>query len=63
MKRKNLIKQLEGAVCILLRHGAKHDIYHNPLTGMSEPIPRHREIHERLAHRILKHLVENQRLS
>lgn len=46
MKRSDLIARLEAAGCTLLRHGGKHDIYHNPRTGRSQPIPRHREINE-----------------
>ena len=38
-------------------NGARHDIYHNPKTGKSEPVPRHREINELLAKKILKSLV------
>jgi hypothetical protein len=41
----------------LLRHGANHDIYHNPVTGRSQPVPRHREINEQLAKKILKDLI------
>ena len=58
MKRRELISEIEKNDCVLLRHGAKHDIYHNPLTGKTEPIPRHREINERLAKKILKALTE-----
>ncbi len=57
MKRRDLIRKLEKAGCELLRHGGKHDIYHNPDTGMSEPVPRHREINELLARKILKSLI------
>lgn len=57
MKRRDLVAELEQAGCVLLRHGAKHDIYHNPKTGRSEPIPRHREINEMLARKILKNLA------
>lgn len=42
MKRRDLVAELEQAGCLLLRHGAKHDIYHNPKNGRSEPVPRHR---------------------
>ncbi|TRT79041.1 MAG: type II toxin-antitoxin system HicA family toxin, partial [Microcystis sp. M_OC_Ca_00000000_S217Cul] len=52
MKRHDLIAQLEQAGCYLIRRGGKHDIYHNPDTGKTEPIPRHREINERLAKKI-----------
>lgn len=58
MKRRDLIFELEQGGCILLRHGAKHDIYHNPKSGRSEPVPRHREINEILAKKILKALLE-----
>ncbi|TRU93532.1 MAG: addiction module toxin, HicA family, partial [Microcystis wesenbergii Mw_QC_S_20081001_S30D] len=40
-----------------IRRGGKHDIYHNPDTGKTEPIPRHREINERLAKKIIKSLT------
>ncbi|WHZ25559.1 MAG: hypothetical protein OJF51_000354 [Nitrospira sp.] len=35
----------------------KHDWYHNPVTKMSQPVPRHTEINEHLARRILKMLA------
>ncbi|AKV65613.1 MULTISPECIES: type II toxin-antitoxin system HicA family toxin [Microcystis] len=57
MKRHDLIAQLEQAGCYLIRRGGKHDIYHNPDTGKTEPIPRHREINERLAKKIIKSLT------
>jgi len=34
----------------------RHDWYHNPRTGVSQPIPRHREINENLAKHVLKKL-------
>ncbi len=37
MKRRDLVAELERIGCVLLRNGAKHDIYHNPNTGKSEP--------------------------
>jgi len=58
MKRRDLILQLEKSGCYLIRHGGKHDIYHNPNNGKTEPIPRHREINERLAKKIIKSLIE-----
>ena len=57
MKRRDMVADLESAGCVLLRHGAKHDIFHNPKTGKSEPLPRHREINEFLAKKILKSLT------
>jgi mRNA interferase HicA len=56
VKRLELIKRLEEFGCTLIRHGGKHDIYHNPNTGRSEPVPRHREINEILAKRIIRRL-------
>lgn len=57
MKRRDLVSKLTKGGCELLRHGAKHDIYHNPKTGASQPIPRHREINENLAKQIIKILL------
>lgn len=56
MKRVDLIKQIEQFGCTLVRHGARHDWYRNPLTGVSQAVPRHREINEHLAKRIIKTL-------
>ena len=56
MKRRDLIAKVESAGAVLLRHGAKHDIYHNPKTGVTQPIPRHQEINEFLARKILRDL-------
>ncbi|MFZ9745533.1 MAG: type II toxin-antitoxin system HicA family toxin [Opitutaceae bacterium] len=57
MKRRELIAALERMGGERLRHGAKHDIYRQPKTGRSEPVPRHREINEFLARRILRSLA------
>ena len=54
MKRLDLIRALEVAGCVLVRHGGKHDWYRNPATGVSQPVPRHREIKEPLARRIIR---------
>jgi predicted RNA binding protein YcfA (HicA-like mRNA interferase family) len=56
MKRVDLIKALEAAGCALVRHGGRHDWYRNPNTGVSQPVPRHREIKEPLARHILQML-------
>lgn len=56
MKRKDLIRQIEGEGCYLLRHGSRHDVYINPKNGMKQPIPRHREIDENLVKHIKKYL-------
>ncbi len=54
MKRADLIGMIEGSGCVFVRHGGKHDWYRNPMTGALQPIPRHREIKEHLARRIIK---------
>ena len=61
MKRIDLIRKVEQAGCLLIRHGGKHDWYQNPHTGSSQPIPRHREINERLAQAILRRACREQR--
>jgi predicted RNA binding protein YcfA (HicA-like mRNA interferase family) len=60
MKRVDLIKTIEGLGCELVRHGGKHDWYRNPRTGVAQPVPRHREIKERLAKRIIRLLSNPQ---
>lgn len=52
MKRADLIRTLEQNGWYLLRKGSNHDIYTNGVK--KEPIPRHKEISERLAKTILK---------
>ena len=56
MKRRDLIRAIERQGAMFVRHGGKHDWYQNPVTKFSQPVPRHREINDRLARRILKML-------
>lgn len=56
MKRLDLIRVIESPGCVLIRHGAKHDWYRNPLTGVSQPVARHREIKEYMARHIIQTL-------
>ena len=56
MKRTDLVKKIKALGGVLIRHGAKHDWYHNPQTGVWQAVPRHREIDEQLARNILKKL-------
>ena len=58
MKRIDLIKAIEATGCVLVRHGAKHDWYQNLATGVSQAIPRHREIKENMARRIIRMLAD-----
>lgn len=57
MKRTDLVRKLEEDGCVLVRHGGNHDWYTNPKTGVSQAIPRHREVNEFLARHILKKLA------
>jgi len=59
MKRRDLVRRIEESGAVLIRHGGKHDWYQNPATGVSQPVPRHAEINERLAKSILKKLGGN----
>jgi predicted RNA binding protein YcfA (HicA-like mRNA interferase family) len=52
----DLIKAIHAMGCELVRHGAKHDWYRNPITRELQAVPRHREIKERLAQRIIPSL-------
>jgi mRNA interferase HicA len=57
MKRTDLVRKLEENGCVLIRHGGNHDWYSNPKTGISQAVPRHREVNEFLARHILKKLA------
>jgi mRNA interferase HicA len=52
MKQRDLIKKFEKAGWEFYRHGGEHDIYIKD--DNQEQIPRHREIKERLAQKLIK---------
>jgi hypothetical protein len=56
MKRRDLERRLRIAVCYLKREGKSHALWINPKTGVIEAVPRHLEIKEPLAKKILKNL-------
>ena len=56
MKRRELECRLRIAGCYLKREGASHSLWINPKSGVIEAVPRHREIKELLAKKILKNL-------
>ena len=56
MKRLDLEKKLRMTGCYLKREGGSHSLWLNPDTGVVEAIPRHKEIKEPLARKILKSL-------
>lgn len=57
MKRTDLIRKLKEAGCEFVRHGGKHDWYRNQKTGVSQPVPRHRDINDSLVKHILKKIT------
>jgi mRNA interferase HicA len=56
VKRQALIRELHEAGCVLMRHGARHDVSVNPATGQKQPVPRHTEIDDALVKHIQKYL-------
>ncbi len=56
MKREDLERKLRIASCYLKREGTSHSLWINPKTGIVEAVPRHKEIKEPLARKILKRL-------
>lgn len=56
MKRRELERKLRHAGCYLKREGSSHALWINPRTGIIEAVPRHTEIKEPLARKILKSL-------
>jgi mRNA interferase HicA len=56
MKRRDLERKLRIAGCYLKREGSSHALWINPKTGLMEAVPRHTEIKELLAKKILKNL-------
>ena len=47
---------LRMAGCYLKREGASHALWINPKNGVTEAVPRHTEIKEPLARKILRNL-------
>jgi len=56
MKRKLLIKRLRKSGCYLKREGNSHSLWINPKTGVVEAVPRHADVKEMLAKKILRSL-------
>jgi len=51
MKRQQFIKHLEKYNCLLLREGANHSIYQNPLNKKQSAVGRHRELSDLLCNK------------
>ena len=56
MKRIDLERKLRMAGCYLKREGSSHSLWINPKNGIIEAVPRHNEIKEPTAKKILKNL-------
>ena len=56
MKRVDLLKKLNQMGCVLIRQSGPHDWYQNSTTGMCQPVPRHHEINEHVARKIIRML-------
>jgi len=56
MNRKLLLKRLRKSGCYLKREGNSHSLWANPKTGVVEAVPRHADVKELLAKKILKSL-------
>ncbi|MBW1703739.1 MAG: type II toxin-antitoxin system HicA family toxin [Deltaproteobacteria bacterium] len=56
MNRRDLERRLRIAGCYLKREGASHSLWINPKNGATEAVPRHNEVKEPLAKKILKNL-------
>ncbi len=56
MRRRDLERRLRIAGCYLKREGKSHSLWINPKNGVIEAVPRHTEIKEPLAKKILKNL-------
>lgn len=57
MKRKLLEKKLRLLGCYLKREGKSHSLWINPKTGHVEAVPRHSDIKEPLAIKILRKMA------
>ena len=54
MKRRELVRRLLELGAILAREGGEHTVYTNPRTGENLSVPRHAEISEHLARRLIR---------
>jgi predicted RNA binding protein YcfA (HicA-like mRNA interferase family) len=56
MKKNQLLKILKQYGCKFVRHGSEHDKYIQPKTGKVDYVPRHSDITEPTAWKIIKNL-------
>ncbi len=56
MKFSDLIRRITEEGAIFVRHGGDHDWYRNVITGAMDAVPRHREVNENTARKIIHKL-------
>ena len=56
MKRTEFIKILNEHGVVFLKHGSRHDIYIHESSGKKTAVPRHTEIKNKLAQKILSQI-------
>ncbi|MEI6885126.1 MAG: type II toxin-antitoxin system HicA family toxin [Bacteroidota bacterium] len=56
MKRSEFLKHLASHHCVLLREGANHSIYFNPVNRKQSTVGRHQELSNLLCKKICKQL-------
>lgn len=56
VKRRDLVRHLEGFGCELLREGGRHTVFVHRAKKKSTTVPRHNEINDNLAVKICKDL-------
>jgi mRNA interferase HicA len=59
LKREELLRVIKSIGCVLVRPGVNHVWYANPQTGKSQTVPRHNEIEDGLAKRIMKRFSQD----
>jgi mRNA interferase HicA len=60
MERRDLVRQIEDACAVFIRHGGKHDWYPNTATKICQPVPRQTAANEFLAKAIIRKLSVKQ---
>ena len=58
MNRLDLIRVIEKNRAVFVRHGSDHDWYKNYETGKADAVPRHRDIKDPLARKIINRLAK-----
>jgi mRNA interferase HicA len=57
MKRSEFLRHLRKHGCVLIREGASHSWWGNPIANRRSSVPRHNELSDILARKICKDLA------